>query len=93
MKLTADDLRAVADTVDKIGAAGLDVEVVTVRGHRVLLKWHDTQMEGLQYYVIGITDGQVSGELGKVMREADADVRRPDTGHLPGRTPLGRSRR
>lgn len=71
MRLTADDLRAIADTVDKIGAAGLDVEVVTVRGHRVLLKSSDSQMEGIQYYVIGVGNGELAGQVGMVMREAE----------------------
>lgn len=61
MKLTADDLREIADTLDKIQEIGLNVEVVEVRGNKVVIKRTDSQFDGLQYYVQGITSGELSG--------------------------------
>lgn len=63
MKLTSLDLCEIADTLDKIEAMNLDVEVVKVRGHKVVVKRGDSQMDGTTYYVQGITDGELSGKV------------------------------
>lgn len=68
MRLTADDLREIAGTVDKIKDGGINVEVVQVRGHRIVLKRSDSQTNGMEYYVIGMTEGGLSGPTGMVTR-------------------------
>lgn len=81
MKLTSDDLREIASTVDKIQQVGLNVHEVEVRGHKVMLKRTDSQMEGLQYYVLGVTSGEFAAKEKVVMRD---EARKPDTSGLAG---------
>lgn len=81
MKLSADDLREIATTLDKIKEVGLNVRQVEVRGHKVLIERTDHQLDGLDYFVIGLTTGEFSGKEAKVTRDA---TREPDTSHLPG---------
>lgn len=76
MRLTAEDLRAVADAVDKIKDLGLNVREVEVRGHKVLLdrtveKDMDTldRQERVKIFVVGMTTGELSGKEAKVMRD------------------------
>lgn len=87
MKLDASDLREIADTLDKISEAKLQVDVVTVRGHKVMIKRSDSQFDGLSYHVLGITDGELAGHAGKVMRDAEAESGKPDTSDLAGGKP------
>lgn len=82
MKLTSGDLREIADTVDKIREAGLKVLEVEVRGHKILLGRTDSQREGLEYYVLGATSGELSAKEKIVMR--DEATRKPDTSGLAG---------
>lgn len=64
MKLTAADLREIADTVDKIKDIKLKVEVVEVRGHKVVLERKEmgrNGMDGMEYFVKGVTSSELSG--------------------------------
>lgn len=81
MKLTADDLREIANTVDKIKEVGLKVEVIEVRGHKILITRTEDQFDGMQYYVLGVTSGEFAAKEKVVMRDT---ARTPDTSGLAG---------
>lgn len=69
MKLSKNDLREMADTLDAIETAKINVRQVIVGVYKVLLERTEHQIDGVEYCVIGITDGEFSGKGEKVMRD------------------------
>lgn len=60
MQLTAADLREIADTMDKINSAGIDVKVFYSAGHKVLVD-KPRNGEPNKKVVLGITDTEFAG--------------------------------
>lgn len=55
MSLTQQDMRDIADMLEKIMEAGIEVEQVKVGRHKVMIRWASDTQHGLRPTVIGMT--------------------------------------
>lgn len=60
MNLTIDTLEAIIRDLKKLQDAGLNVTSMVVAGHTVLIRRSDSQLDGLTYHIIGITQDGVN---------------------------------
>ena len=71
MILSADDLRSIADAMDKLDSLDVEVRVAKIAGHNVVMeKIKNEAKEGRPQvrYVVGLTKGELSGALGEATR-------------------------
>lgn len=61
MQLSTDDLRAIADQVDKLESTGITIKEFYVRGHNVMLKYVDDPKEDNTIYIVGINNRPMRG--------------------------------
>lgn len=71
MDLSPNTLRKIAEKIEVIQAADLNVTQFIVDGHQIWVERHDDQRDGTWYSVRGITNKfAVSGGVGGLMRDA-----------------------